>query len=80
MATIRNVEEVLGALDRKIDRRGVRVFPTVSSALKSLDPEERAEGMAAWIESKRAIYRFIGGVENVHFVPEGANCFNWKVT
>ena len=73
------VGEILGALNAKIDSRGNRVFATVSAALTSLEPEMRYEGQSAYITSKRAIYRFVGGTEDMQFVQDRANSFVWKV-
>ena len=72
------VENVTKQLNQKINHRGNRSFATVAAALTAFAPGSRFEGQAAWIVSKRALFRFIGGTLDEHFVLDSGKIY-WEV-
>jgi hypothetical protein len=64
------VEQILPALNRKIDYKANPVFPTIASALMAFKPTMRTIGQSAYIIDQKVVYRFVDGTTDACFVPE----------
>ena len=72
------VERALNQLNKKINHKGNNVFANRTAALAALDPVSRFEGQAAWLIADQALFRFVDGTEDKHFVRDSGKIF-WDI-
>ena len=73
-------EQTVANVFEAMSKRPNRTFATVEAALATFQYESRYIGMSAFIVAKKTTYRFVGGIEDMDFVPDAMSRFLWKTT